>query len=283
MGYLKINIVAVLLIVLFSSCNDFEMRGFVTSHQSANERFEESDAWNQQNGFTVLNVPHENYIIYSMGDSHVGGTENLDTFFGEAKNNNATAVLMVGDITTGHEEDYNVLEQHLPQKSDLNYFAVAGNHDLYFNGWQHFYSIFGSSSYYFVVNTPTHSDLFIGLETGAGTLGSTQLDWFKKLLGNNREDFRYCTIFTHNNLFRMRQTATTNPMAEEIQALIDLFIRHNVNMVITAHDHKRNTKILGNTTHIIMDALEDTNEEAGYLRLSFSENGIDYNFTELGE
>jgi UDP-2,3-diacylglucosamine pyrophosphatase LpxH len=49
-------------------------------------------------------------------------------------------------------------------------------------------------------------------------------------------------------------------MVEEIHVLIDLFTRYNVNMVVNGHYHKRNTDILGNTTHIIMDALKDKND-----------------------
>jgi 3',5'-cyclic AMP phosphodiesterase CpdA len=216
-----------------------------------------------------------------MGDSHVGSTDNLDTFFKQAKDNNTTAVVLVGDITTGHQEDYEVFEAHLPDKDSLMYFATAGNHDLYFDGWQNFYSIFGSSAYYFVVNTPNASDLFICLDTGGGTLGNKQLDWFKKLLETSRNSYRHCTVFTHNNIFRMRATTSTNPMVEEIQVLVDLFTRHNLNMVVTAHDHKRNTDVLGNTTHIIMDALQDSNDDASYLKLSITEETIDYIFVEL--
>lgn len=269
------------MLLILSSCDEFEMRGFVTSYENANQRFVQSDEWNLQNGFTEITISQDTYTIHSMGDAHVGDTKNLDTFFKAAQDNNATAVVLAGDITTGHQEDYNTLEQHLPSKDSLNYFAVPGNHDLYFDGWKNFYSIFGSSSYYFVVNTPMQSDLFICLDTGGGTLGSKQLAWFKKLLDTNRNNYRYCTVFTHNNIFRLRATTSTNPMVEEIQVLVDLFTRHKVNTVVTAHDHKRNTDILGNTTHIIMDALQDTNNNASYLKLTITNTKIEYSFIEL--
>lgn len=281
MENLKTKILLPLLLLFLSSCYEFEMRGFITSYENANERFEQSDEWNQQNGFTEINTPENTYTIHAMGDSHVGSTENLDTFFKQGRNKNASAMVLVGDITTGHQNDYEVLEAHLPVKDSLMYFATAGNHDLYFDGWQNFYSIFGSSAYYFVVNTSSASDLFICLDTGGGTLGNKQLDWFKKLLETKRDNYRNCTVFTHNNLFRLRPTTSTNPMAEEIQVLIDLFTRHNVNMVVTAHDHKRNTAILGNTTHIIMDALQDSNDDASYLKLTVTETSIDHSFVEL--
>lgn len=281
MGNLKNKIVSLLLVLFLSSCYKFEMRGFITSYENANNRFEQSEEWNKQNGFTELTVPQNTYTLHTMGDSHLGSTDNFDTFLKQTKDNNAAAAVLVGDITTGHNEDYEVVEQHLPSKDSLMYFAVPGNHDLYFNGWQNYYSIFGSSVYYFVVNTPDASDLFICLDTGGGTLGNKQFDWFKKLLETNRNNYRHCTVFTHNNIFRLRPTTSTNPMAEEIQVYVDLFTMHRVNMVVTAHDHKRNTAILGNTTHIIMDALQDQNDEASYLKLTITEVNINYSFIEL--
>ncbi len=229
----------------------------------------------------MITIPQSTYTINVMSDSHVGGTKNLDTFFNNSIDEGATAVVMAGDITTGHEEDYNLFASHLPSMVTLPYFAVVGNHDLYFDGWQHFYTIFGSSSYYFEVNTPENSDLFICLDTGGGTLGNLQFEWFKDLLESVRADYRYCVVFTHNNLFRFRPTASTNPMVEELQVLQDLFLRHNVNMVVTGHDHQRNTGILGNTTHIIMDAILDEDDNASYLRLIVGEETLEFDFVGL--
>lgn len=281
MGNLKNKIVLSGLLLFLFSCYKFEMRGFISSYENANKRFEQSTDCNQQNGFTELTVSQNTYTLHAMGDSHIGSIDNFDIFLEQARDNNATAAVLVGDITTGHNEDYELVEQHLPPKDSLMYFAVPGNHDLYFNGWQNYYSIFGSSAYYFVVNTPNGSDLFICLDTGGGTLGNKQLDWFKKLLETNRSNYRHCTVFTHNNIFRLRPTTSANPMVEEIQVYVDLFTRHNVNMVVTAHDHKRNTAVLGNTTFIIMDALQDKNDEASYLKLTITEANIDYSFVQL--
>lgn len=278
---MKIKIILSVLIFIMSSCNKMEIRGFFTSYETVNNRFEQSNEWNKQNGHSEINISQNSYTINVIGDSHVGGTKNLDKFFKNSQNENATALVMAGDITNGHKEDYDVLSEHLPIADSLKYFAIAGNHDLYFDGWKQFYSIFGSSSYYFVVNTPNQRDLFICLDSGGGTLGNIQLDWFKTLLDSCRNDYRYCIIFTHDNLIRLRPTTSTNPMVEEIQVLLDLFLRYNVNMVVTAHDHERNTAILGNTTHIIMDALKDENNNASYLKLSINQENIDYSFVEL--
>ena len=281
MGNLSIKILLPFFVFSLTGCEIMEFRGFFTSYENVNNRFIQSEEWNIINGFSEINTDQETYIIHVMSDSHVGSTKNLDTFFSYSSDEEVAAAIMVGDITTGHKEDYDVLSNHLPLAGTMNVFAVVGNHDLYFDGWQYFYSIFGSSSYYFVINTPEQSDLFICLDTGGGTLGNKQFEWFKKLLETNRDDYRYCVVFTHINLFRFRPTASTNPMVEEIHVLQDLFLRHEVNMVITGHDHVENYDILGNTTHLTLGALLDDNDNASYLRLSVNDDKIEFNFIGL--
>ena len=96
-----------------------------------------------------------------------------------------------------------------------------------------------------------------------------------------RSSYRYCIVFTHNNLFRFRPTTSTTPMVEEVHALTDLFVTYNVNMVVNGHGHKRTYDELGNTTYIIMDALQDINNEASYLKLFINEKNIDFSYVGL--
>jgi len=110
------QIILVFLVALLgaSSCHKMEMRGFVTSYENANVRFEQSLIWNNEQGYSTIELSKNAYEINVMGDSHVGGVENLDAFFEASQNDNVAAVAMIGDITTGHETDYNVLAEHLP-------------------------------------------------------------------------------------------------------------------------------------------------------------------------
>ena len=219
--------------------------------------------------------------MFAMGDSHVGGIKNIDIFFSAAISIKILASILVGDLVTGHQEDYTTFVEHLPNKDSLAVFPIVGNHELYFEGWEEFSRYWGTSTYFFVVQTPSAQDLFICLDTGSGTLGQKQLAWLKNLLEEKREQHRYCLIFTHNNIFRLRPTLSTNPMVEEVLAFSDLCLKHEVNMVINGHDHQRNTDKLGNTEFIIMDALLDTNKEASYLSLSFKNETIDYEFIAI--
>lgn len=278
---MKMKIILPCLLFVLLSCDDNEFRGYFTSYEDSNTRFEQSLKWNEQYGYSELNIDKNTYALHLMGDSHIGGVKGIDAFFKEAIDKDATAAVLLGDLTSGRKGDYDFFAQHIPSKDSLMYFPIAGNHDLFFDGWKSFYSLFGSSSYHFVINTPTASDLFICLDTGGGTLGDVQLKWFKNLLETKRKNYRYCNVFTHNSLFRLELKSNLPLIAEEVQVLLDLFIRHRVDIVATGHDHEKNTVVLGNTRHIIVDDLKDDNRTPNYLKLNFSEEKIDFSFIEL--
>lgn len=280
MGHqLKIYSTIILLIFSLSSClKDADLTGMFIPDGSVNQRFEQSMTWNSLNPEKEIFLPGDKYMILCMSDSHVGGIQNLNALFDSAFNTNAAAIIMAGDLTTGHEKDYLVFQQQLPDYDLLPTFKITGNHDLYFGGWKHFYSVFGSSTYTIKIFTPTSKDLFICLDTGSGTIGSKQLEWFKNILQAQRKEYRKCILVTHNNLFRFRRTSSTNPLTEELYLLLDLFTKYRVDMVITGHDHKKDVQKFGHTTHIIMDALKDKLTNAGYLRLMIDDDNISYKF-----
>jgi UDP-2,3-diacylglucosamine pyrophosphatase LpxH len=271
----RLSVLSIIVLTL-SACTKPE-----DSAETANQRFSQSIEWNNTHPYRELTIQSDDYLILSMGDSHVGGTENLDSFCDLAKARKATVIVMVGDLTTGQNKDWDIFEQHLPLQDSLPSFLMAGNHDLFFNGWKEFRSRFGSSSYLFTIKTPIATDLFICLETAGGTLGDDQTDWLINILEKMRSGYRHCIVFTHNNFFRTRHTDSTNPLVEELQVLMGLFAKHNVEMVITGHDHKQDVVVFGITTYITMDALKDGFSNAGYFQIRVRNSNIDYVFEKF--
>ena len=273
------------LIILFvvsasiASCfKDSALIGIFISYKSVNLRFHQSMIWNSTHPFKVIEVPNDDYTLLTMGDSHVGGTTNLDRFFSISKTAYASAVIMVGDLTNGRAGDYALFEQHLPDQDSLASFPIVGNHDLNYEGWNEFYSRFGSSTYIFTVKTPVAKDLCICLDNAGATLGDKQLAWLTNLLETMRSNYRNCFVFAHVNLFRFRHTESTNPPVEELQVLMDLFTRYHVDLVINGHDHRHNSAFFGITWYIIMDALEDGLSNAGYLKLNVNNGKLLFTF-----
>jgi UDP-2,3-diacylglucosamine pyrophosphatase LpxH len=278
MENLKKSVVVCGALIFFSACNYADLPGMFVVGESVNDRFEQSMQYNSENQPVEIIVSNSEYIICVAADVHIGSTKNFDKFLLKSKQINAEAVVLNGDICNGNDYDYDLLEQHLPAFSQQKYFMLVGNHELYFDGWEHYFEKFGSSTYYFTVKTPNASDLFICLDSGSGTLGKKQINWFKELLKNNRSNFRHCIVFTHNNLYRIRRTASTNPVVHEMRVLTDLFARYDVNMVVTGHDHIRNVLEVGKTTHITMDALLDGFLEASFLKLTIQHEKIAHEF-----
>jgi predicted phosphodiesterase len=280
----QLNRILALLLTLplsISACEKIDYTGMIVSDIPVNQRFKQSDDWNAKHPYREIVVLSDDYTILSLADCHVGGTQNLDLVLTTAKITKASAVVMAGDLTSGHSEDYYVFEQHLPDQDSLATFPIAGNHDLFFDGWNEFHSRFGSSTYLFTVKTPEASDLYICLDTGGGTLGNKQLDWLTNILETMRPGYRHCILFTHNNLFRPRHDDSTNMLVEELQVLIDLFTRHRVEMVVTGHDHKQDALLFGITTYIILDPLVDGANNPGYLQISVKNSNLEYEFMNL--
>jgi len=280
----QLNRILALLLTLplsISACEKLDFTGAFVSEVPVNQRFEQSDEWNVLNPYREIVVPSDDYTIFSLADCHAGGTKNLDYVLNTAKTTKASAVVMAGDLTSGYSTDYSAFQQHLPDQDSLPTFQIAGNHDLFFDGWKEFQTRFGSSTYLFTVKTPEASDLYICLDTGGGTLGNKQLEWLINILETERSDFRHCIIFTHNNFFRPRHVETTNLLVEELHVLTDLFTKHNVEMVITGHDHKQDALLFGITTYIILDPLVDGADNPGYMQIRVKNSKLEYEFMSL--
>jgi predicted phosphodiesterase len=262
--------------VTLASCTKTE-----NDAETSNQRFIQSMDWNGAHSSREIVVPTDDYSILSIADIHAGGTNNLDNFLRIAKEKKASSVVMAGDLTTGNSGDYKLFEQHIQAEDSLPLFLVAGNHDLHFDGWNEFHNRFGSSTYTFTVKTPTATDLCICLETAGGTLGNKQLNWLTDLLKTSRSEYRRCIVFTHNNFFRTRHTDSTNPVIEELSVLISLFTEQHVDMVVTGHDHQQDAVEFGITTYIVMDALKDGLDNAGYFDLRVKDGVITYKFETI--
>jgi 3',5'-cyclic AMP phosphodiesterase CpdA len=283
MGTRKKTGLILLLLTAFigKSCREIDPTGFLYSSDPVNERVRQSLEWNNIHPAREVMVPGTEYSLLVAADSHLNGNVNLDTLMSRAQKPNNAGFVMVGDLTTGRRESYDALKHELDSKNKVPAFLMVGNHDLFFDGCDTFYSYFGSSTYAFRVKSNDTTDLYICLDSGSGTIGSKQLGWLKNLLEKERNRVRYCILFSHVNFFREHRTTSTNPLVDEIRVLLDLCYIHSIDMVIMGHDHRRSEEILGKTRFITLDALQDGFEEASYLKLEIKDSGLEYTFIDL--
>lgn len=268
MEFLRKSLIFILFISLSACIGDADLTGFIRSTDRIEDRYELSMQWNAENPFKNIVTAKENYQIMVASDVHVGPTNNYEKFINIILENHAEAMVFVGDFVSGKEKDYERFNDLLPDYQTKPSFMLTGNHELYFDGWKHFHHLYGSSIYYFTIETPSVNDLYICLDNGSGTIGKSQLEWLQTVLENQRNNHRYCVVFMHVNFFRGRHSTATNPRVDENLVLMDLFEKHQIDMVITGHDHKRSYEKLGNTHYVSTDALKDNNRNASYVVLS---------------
>jgi len=277
------------LIALVLTACDIDWIGFVApTSDTTEQRFEQSLAWNEEHGYVSLSVPLDNYSFYVGTDIHTETTvRNITSLITTLRNDsNAYFGLLTGDLVNQPNAFHNLMPAFtfnpITQARNDTLFACVGNHDLYFNQWEDYKYYWGTSSYWFDVKTPHYQDLFISLDTGNGTLGSTQLKWLRNILASKRTNYRHCIVYTHTNLFKEEESQfpTSNMTLEETFELTDLMSKNNVTLFLQGHDHNREVLLYKNVLYIIVDAMKDDAKNPFYMIATCNET-IDYKFIAL--
>lgn len=262
---------------------------FAGSSPTIDQRFEQSVQYNQQAGYATIHALSDNYRVYVCTDTHIHKTRTRWEYFVGTYHADSLCPVAVhlGDIidaTTDFAYVEDVLKSTIfPTKSDT-LMAVCGNHDIYFKQWKKFIKAFKTSSYYFVVTTPTgKKDLFVVFDSADGTVGSKQLDWLRETLTwAEKQNFRHIVACTHTHFFKRdnSQGHTSNYTLEETYALLNLFTQHGVEMIWSGHDHSREITQVKGMTCIVVDSMKDEDKEPYYMLVTMGEK-IDYEFVAV--
>ena len=283
--------------VIFTACGPdtrLDLVGmFAGTSPTIDNRFETSQAYNKQTGFATLQAPAEDYHVYVCTDTHIHKTRTRWEYFIHAYRADRLCPVAVhlGDIIDA-TTDFEYVEEALVSESDLvnqpmksdTLMAVCGNHDIYFKQWENFIKTFKTSSYYFVVQTPSgQKDLFVVYDSADGTVGSKQLQWLRETLAwADKQDFRHIVACTHTNFFKRdgSQGHSSNFTLEETYALLNLFTSHGVDMLWTGHDHSREVTQVKGMTSIVVDSMKDEDSKPHYMLVTMGEK-IDYEFVAV--
>ena len=275
---------------IFTACGPdarLDMVGmFAGTSPTINDRFEISQAYNQQMGFDTLQAP-DDYHVYVCTDTHITKKRNRwEHFIASYRADKLCPVAVhLGDIIDARTDVAYVEEALAPQVEGTHkhdtLMAVCGNHDIYFQLWEKFLRVFKTSTYYFVVQTPLgKQDLFIVYDSADGTVGKQQLDWLKETLAwADTQNFRHIVACTHTHFFKRdgSQGHTSNYTIEETYALLNLFTQHNVKMVWSGHDHSREITQVKGMTCIVVDSMTEHDEHPYYMLVTMGDK-IDYEF-----
>jgi predicted phosphodiesterase len=265
---------------------------FAGSSPTIDERFEQSQEYNNKHEFVTLKALTDDYKVHVCTDTHISTTQDKWTKFIESyrADMNCPVAIHLGDIIDAQnhfEEMYSAYEAVSinPDKRDT-LMVVAGNHDIYFKQWPLFLDKFKTCTYYFIVETPSgYRDLFICYDSADGTLGSKQLAWLKATLEwADTQSFRHIIGCTHTHLFKRdgSQGHTSNYTIEETYALINLYASHGVDMIWSGHDHTREITRVSGMTCIVVDSMKDEDKRPYYMLVTM-EDKIDYEFVPMFE
>ena len=269
-------------LVLCSCNNHFQFKGFIVpTGDAVNKRFGQSLEMHQDLNCGAVESNDE-YLFYVATDPQIDKThENLSIFNDALRNDESASFgVILGDcidVKDNLPKYLEALSYHSEKHSyDSKIFHIAGNHDLYFDGWEDFKNLIGPSVYWFEVIFPGGKDLFISLDTATGTLGNKQTRWLKSFLTQNRQEYRHCFLLTHVNIFYTDNSQTTsgNLPIEETYALIDLLGRHNVSLVLQGHDHYREDLTYNNVRYTVLGTIKDGTDAPEYLKVHVNHEGV---------
>ena len=272
----------ILAAALCFSCGKLEIKNMLFPYaDDVNTRVAESLGWNDGAGVTTVTVPADSYRFYACSDIHIEDdrpTNFQEMVQKEKADEKSSFYLVLGDLLFGKDHMEWVAETMNAAGNDPG-FIIAGNHDIFYGGWEQWKELFHSSTYYFFVQTPSAKDIYIMLDSANGTLGEKQLAWLEDVLGNRRPGCRHCIVCVHTNMFRtdLSQLPSTNFTLEETYRLTALFSKNSVEFVLSGHDHFHDVSVYDGVTYITLDQIKDGTSNASYMTFDMGQN-IDYQF-----
>ncbi len=280
------------ILCLLSSCDRLDMSGMFWGSSARNDaRFAESMAYNAEHGYQTVSTTNDGYKVYFASDFHVNdSTQHTQHWVRAVQNDVACAVaIMLGDMVNGREKyPYFMAAVEPLREASFPLFATAGNHDIYFGEWPEYVKHWGTSTYYFTVQTPHHKDLYICLDSSDGTIGTDQLNWLRTTM---REliagvNFRHIVVFTHTHMFKPdgAQGHTSNYPMEETYELVDLFSQMGVDWYVSGHRHSRDIREFKGVTYYTIEAIQESyaEKDAHYMVATVGES-LQAEFVSLAE
>jgi 3',5'-cyclic-AMP phosphodiesterase len=186
----------------------------------------------------------DNYIFVMVSDTHFPAGEDPAGAAGLAAfltAQSAEFLIVGGDLADAGLPDeyarYAAWVATLPALVPV--YAVVGNHDLYNEGWATFRTTVGSSHYSFEVGSRT----FYFVDSGSGTLGRDQVAMLRDEFAgdaNPKVIVTHYPLYDGNDSYYFKLTNTA-----ERAALVDLYARSGVELLLEGHTHTQNHTQIG--------------------------------------
>lgn len=165
------------------------------SRTTPEERVQQSLAAASTSALSFNSSPADHFFFVIVGDLHIGqgDTTRMSRVLNGATADGAEFILFLGDIVdAGVRDDVIAFNNAIAAAGWTGRtFSVAGNHDVFNDGWDNYYELTGSSTYTFTAG----NSRFIALDSADATLGEAQIDWLRGQLAANTSDNVF--LFSH--------------------------------------------------------------------------------------
>ncbi len=150
-----------------------------------------------------------------------------------ADDHEAAFILHSGDcVDRGNEDEYIKLIDLLDHHSPVPMITALGNHDVYNDGWPRYKKYVGPSVFKFSYARCE----FVFIDTAAGTLGRSQMDWLESALKKSKKPVRF--VLSHYPIYDGSfQTPSSMGNTEERMKLVYLFDEYDVDYFLCGHKH----------------------------------------------
>ncbi len=149
----------------------------------------------------------------------------------EIRANRISFVVFGGDLTyMGFENEYENFVNHVNALTVPVYPAI-GNHDLYNDGWSHYWGCLGPSMYSFCAGNAK----FVVIDSASNEIGQAQMEWIEERLRRNKQPLLF--VISHVPIYGGSHGGYDFPKGEERDRLIDLFEKYEVDFVLEGHYH----------------------------------------------
>jgi hypothetical protein len=205
------------------------------SRTDTEKRFAESESLPAPALTTAVADPNR-YSFAVVGDLHIAGgdTARLTRILTAATAEGDAFAIFLGDIVDrGVRTDQEAFRAAITAAGwDGRVFTVAGNHDVFYDGWESYRALNGPSHYVFDAGNAR----FVVLDTADGTVGETQRAWLTGELGKARP--AHVFLLSHY-LPVVPGLRTYLKLADvrEAEDLMKLAVSHRVSGWLGAHYH----------------------------------------------
>jgi hypothetical protein len=234
------NIPLTLLALFMLSC---------VSRTTPESRMRQSLSQATTSNFSIAGGNSAPFSFAMVGDLHIGSgdTARLTRILNAAAAEGDQFILFLGDIVDSGEDSDVLAFQNAVAAAGFSgkAFSVAGNHDIFFNGWETYLNRTGSSTYSFTAG----NSKFIALDTADGTVGAPQTAWLREQLSGALPTHTF--IFSHYSPV-VPGIQTWLKLANETESLnlMTLCRDRGVRAWFGAHYHSYLNQTIGGVTYI---------------------------------